>query len=291
MLHHPFVDEIINYDKKAILRSPGELYKFLKKVRSRPYDLAIVPATVSLSTTSNLIARSSSAIVRIGPGSLEGLKNTSGYCFTEKVQLGWNEEPHRHQALRNLDILAPLKLSSDDLSCVIGVTEIEKSRACETLAPLRKDRRILIGLHPGAGKIPNRWKAENFARLANNMAEKHRAGIIITEGPMDAEPIREVAKYLTCQTHFIKNRPIREVAALLNEIDLYITNDTGVMHIAGAVSANVMALFGPTDPLQWAPAGEKNRYLASNDGNIDSISLAGVEQTADEIIGDILSSR
>jgi ADP-heptose:LPS heptosyltransferase len=78
----------------------------------------------------------------------------------------------------------------------------------------------------------------------------------------------------------VERRPLRQVAAIIDRLDLFISNDTGIMHVAGATETSLLALFGPTDPLQWAPVGRKNRFLASPDGDIRSLSVDEVANTA-----------
>ncbi len=284
MLHHPYVDDVLEYDKRRLFSGKGGLWDFLRHLRSRSYDLAVVPATVSISTTSNVIARASGARIRVGPRSLNGIKNPTAWCFTTKVGMGWKDTDHRHQAKRNLEILAPLEITTDDLTHTIGLTPGEKRDAGDVLAPLREKYSVIAGFHPGAGKVPNRWRAERFAALAGHAARAYGAGILITEGPMDEEPVREMAARLDCPYTIVRNKPIRSVAAILDQLDVYITNDTGVLHIAGATSPFVLSLFGPTDPLEWAPIGPKNRYIQSHDGTIDSLSFEEARNMLDVIM-------
>ncbi len=287
MLHHPAVDEIIYYDKRTLRTDPARMWTFIRSLRTRHYDLAVVPATVSLSTTSNVMARLSGAAVRIGPGSLEGRRCATSWCFTTPIDLGWRSAPHIHQSKRNLAILSPLGLAGEELTCTIGITGEERASALSTLSAPRKRYRMLVGFHPGAGKVPNRWPAERFADLADRIATRYGAGIVITEGPMDEQPVDEMRRHLHSPFELINARPIREVAALIDQLDLYITNDTGVMHIAGATRPRLLSLFGPTDPLQWAPIGAKNRFITARDGNINSIPTAEVENTVDIMILEI----
>ena len=69
------------------------------------------------------------------------------------------------------------------------------------------------------------------------------------------------------------NAKIKQLASVLSAVDLYITNDTGTMHVAGYSNARMISLFGPTDPAEWAPSGNDQKYIKSFDGNINSISV------------------
>ncbi len=286
MLHHPYADEVLNYDKALLRRSPAALAAFYRSIRSAGRDLAIVPATVSLSTTSDLLARLSGARLRVGAGSLDGRRNPMSFCFNRVSDLEWGREPHRHQALRNLDILRPLGMSCADLGCVLGFTADESAEARAFLADLRSQTRFLVGIHPGAGKEANRWPAPLFASLANRIAGKFSCGIVVTAGYRDAEPLRIIRQQLTCPHAIVQDQPIRRVAAIIDQTDFFISNDTGMMHVAGATRAGLLALFGPTDPLQWAPIGPKNRYVVADDGIIASIPEDLVFETLSSMVGE-----
>jgi len=287
MLHHPYIDEVLNYDKKAFLPNIFNLLTFIRKLRSKRYDIAVVPVTVSISTTSNFIAWLSGATIRLGPESIEGKRNSSTYCFTATLPLDWTKDSRRHQTLRNIDILRLLHVTTDDLSCKIGLTKQEIQSAQTKLAPLRLKHPLLVGMHPGAGKEKNRWSAEKFATIANKLSKENNAGIIITAGLKDKECLQQIKQHLRCHYIVIENEPIRTVAAIIDQLDIFISNDTGIMHVAGGTSVSTLSLFGPTDPLQWAPVGKKNRFISTENKNIDSITVDEVYNIVELIIQEL----
>ena len=270
MLNHPYLAAVWNYDKRRYWRAPGELLRFIRMIRQKKFDIVVVPGTVSVSFTSDLIAFLSSAPLRIGVKSLNGLENPGSSCYTDPVDLDWRGEPHRHMSLRNLDILRPFGISTGNLLPAIGLTEQEEHEAQGFIRPLRGKHRFLIGFHPGAGKRENRWPAERFASVTNRVCREHGAFALISKGPMDDEPVGRMLRDCTCG-YSILTSPLRPTAAIFDQLDLIVTNDTGIMHVAGSLRTRMIALFGPTDPLQWAPSGEQNRYIRSEDGNIFSI--------------------
>ena len=284
MEYHPYVNDVICYDKKKYWKSPTMLLQLLGYLRKRAFDLAIVPATVSLSTTSDLIALISGAPMRIGAESLNGKDNPCADFYTHRVALSWEEDPHRHQTIRNMDILKPLGITSDDLSLIIGFTRDEKRYAENEAASLKGNKTFLVGIHPGAGKPENRWQAEYFAEIANKLANEKDASVVVTIGPMDDEPYDLFCRHLQFRHEVIYKKPIRTVAALISKLDLFITNDTGIMHIAGATGINMIALFGKTDPLQWAPIGPNVRYICISDDDVNSISPETVWMEVEAIL-------
>ncbi|MFN3695439.1 MAG: glycosyltransferase family 9 protein, partial [Ignavibacterium sp.] len=84
----------------------------------------------------------------------------------------------------------------------------------------------------------------------------------------------------------IHNLPIKKLAAILSLIDLYITNDTGTMHIAGFSGTNMISLFGPTDPNEWAPKNDNSYFIKSSTGKIDDISVEEIFNLAKKLISE-----
>ena len=68
---------------------------------------------------------------------------------------------------------------------------------------------------------------------------------------------------------------IPRVAALISLSNLFISNDTGIMHVAGTTSTPQISIFGPTNPLNWAPIG-KNKFYIRKSELIDDIAVEDV---------------
>lgn len=273
MLDHPSVDRVLLYDKRAVAGSPAGFARFFRGLRAARYDIAVVPSTVSVSLTSGIIAWLSGATVRIGPGRLEHRENPGAFLFTHPVDLDWSAEPGRHQALRNADILRPLGLSATEPVYTLGLRPAEREGGATLLAGLRAAHPLVIGMHPGAAKPGNRWPAARFAEVARRLHAEYRNGLVVTIGPRDREIRDRLEGILDVPHLFIENKPIRTVAAIIDNLDFYLSNDTGPLHIAGALNPPVLGLFGPTDPKLWAPPGRKNHFLSSRDGKIESLAV------------------
>ena len=82
----------------------------------------------------------------------------------------------------------------------------------------------------------------------------------------------------------LENTPIRKVGAVLKLTDLYITNDTGTMHVAGGVNANIISLFGPTHGYEWAPRGNDKIYIQSPSSDINEITVEDVYSIASTML-------
>ncbi|CUU09759.1 heptosyltransferase-2 [Candidatus Kryptobacter tengchongensis] len=281
---NPFVDEVLNFDKVKFFISPSKIFEFVRKLKSG-FDIAIVPVTVSISTTSNLLAYFSNARVRIGPASLDGKENPTAFLFNYQVDLDWRSEEKKHQTERNLDIVRPFGIDTDDLSYVIPYFDEDREFA-EKILSIGGNFRFVIGYHPGAGKVKNRWSADNFAELALKLANKFNAFTLITAGPMDDEPVERMKKQIDGKIEYLilRNERISRIVAVIDKIDLFITNDTGIMHVAGATSTPVISLFGSTNPYQWSPLNKDKFFIWSRTGDINDIKIEEVYKLAVEIL-------
>jgi ADP-heptose:LPS heptosyltransferase len=284
MAGHPYLREVLLYDKREIARSPAALVRFCRRLRALDADLAIVPSTVSVSLTSGIIARLSGAPVRLGPGRLEHRDNPSKFLYTHAVDLDWSGTPGRHQALRNADILGPLGLTASLTPYVLGLSAADEAAAAAILTEGGAGGRRLFGIHPGAAKPGNRWPAERFAELAGALHREYGNLLVVTTGPRDTEVREALTRMLDVPFLVVRDRPIGVVAAVIDRLELFVSNDTGPLHIAGALHPPVVGLFGPTDPAQWAPPGEKNRSIAGPGGAIGSITVAEVMNTCREAL-------
>jgi ADP-heptose:LPS heptosyltransferase len=117
---------------------------------------------------------------------------------------------------------------------------------------------------------------ENFISLINRLAGEFPVGFVISIGPQDSDLRERLLASIRCEYLILDHRPLREVAAVIDQIDYFLSNDTGIMHIAGAVRTHLLALFGPSDPLQWMPPGRKNRFLHGSSGAVSSIAQEDV---------------
>jgi ADP-heptose:LPS heptosyltransferase len=144
-----------------------------------------------------------------------------------------------------------------------------------------------LAVHPGSGAARKNWPAQRFASLV----ERVTAGrpFLLVEGPADVA----TAASLAAVTSVVRARdlPPRVLGAVLARAALYVGNDSGVSHLAAAWGAPVLALFGPTDPGQWAPVGPRVKVLRAADGRMESLELQDVVQTARRMLGSTTSTK
>lgn len=127
--------------------------------------------------------------------------------------------------------------------------------------------RPILGINPGATYGPaKRWLPERFAEVAGWFIKETGGSVVITgsagERPIADEIIKHVDPELRIGViNMAGNTTLRELIALISECDLYLSNDSGPMHIAYAVGTPLVALFGSTDPALTGPRGEASTVM------------------------------
>lgn len=282
LLKSKFVNELFVFDKTKLF-NPLYLLRFLRLLRKK-YDAVFVPVTVSISFTSNLIARLSDSSARVGPKSLDGRVNDSQFFFDRRIEIDWRKHPDSHVSDRILDLVRPFGIDTKDFSSEINFDEKDLSLAKSFLAEIRKDNSsVVVGLHVGAGKPQNRWSLKKYVQLIEMLGKNFNCTFFLTGSNADDEELNYVIQNSKIQLPVFKNKEITQVAALISLADLFITNDTGTMHIAGATKTPQISLFGPTNPYNWAPIGS-NKYFIRKSDLIDDISVEDVYELANQII-------
>jgi heptosyltransferase-2 len=252
------------------------------------YDIAIVPVTVSISFTSNLLARFANAKIRIGPQSLDGKENKSDFFFDRRVNIDWRKFPDQNIYERSFDLVRPFGITTKNLKPEISFDEDDLKKATEFMSNDIKLKKgdFLIGMHIGAGKPQNRWSLFKFMDLIERINKIYPSKIYITGSVNDNEEISFIKGKLKIPVAYFLDHSISEIAALISKSDLFVSNDTGIMHVAGATDVPQISIFGPTNPFQWAPIGENKIFVKKSDF-IDDVSVEDVFEACNILLGKI----
>ncbi len=134
----------------------------------------------------------------------------------------------------------------------LSLSQEELTEARAALARIGVAHPII--LHPGAGSREKRWPADRFATLATELMRRDHQ-VALVEGPADGEVVADVQQRVMSLLPVVRDLDTRRLAAVLAQARCFVGNDSGVTHLAAAVGAPTLALFGPTDPTSWAPLG------------------------------------
>ncbi len=271
--YHGDVDEVLLFHEHGTgwtLRRAWALWRQLR----RGWDLTIVLNTVSHSLTSDLLAYFSKAPYVLG-SEHRVWEGCSSNFFYNLLAPYANEE--KHQSERNLDLVRHIGVAPQNAAEVMHLTNAERERAALKLqATGLRGEGLVIGMHVGAGKIPNRWPIEKFAELAQSLHEEHGAEILLFWGKNEGELVEKFcarARFLPIQ---IAPTSLRELAACFTHCRALVCNDTGVMHVCAAVNVPLVAIFGPTPPELWKPLGKNFLAVRGSDETTASVSVEEV---------------
>lgn len=285
MQNNSYIDEVLTYAKERHNRLPTRLFRFIAQIRRKRFDAVIVLNTVSFSITSMLLAWLSGASIRIGSTSRPFGHDLTRRFYNIELPLPTARElESMHESEHNLYLLSVLGVHERDLRSALVPSE-EETRACDRFieAIIPRDRRFVV-IHPGAGKKRNIWPPDRFAAAARLLRDRCGLHAIVVRGPVDGDAV-DVVLGAGAAPHAVLSCPTPGfLGALLKRAALVICNDTGVMHIAGAVGARCIAVFGPTDPGRWKPPGDHIVAVRARDGCISSVGVDEVFGAARELL-------
>ncbi len=169
----------------------------------------------------------------------------------------------QHETQRYLDVVRALDVEVVDSEPEVFVDR-ESVAWVNNFLENRKlnDSKRIIGLNPGAATAYRRWHAANFAVIGDRLHETYDAHIIITTGPREGELADQVTERMSHSPIIVNQATPMQLAALLQRCDLYISNDTGPMHLSTAVKTPTVALFGASNLIQWAPPWDRHAVVA-----------------------------
>lgn len=129
-------------------------------------------------------------------------------------------------------------------------------------------------IHPFASAPEKAWAAENFVGVARHLQQSGLTPVILAGPSDDTTAFSEFRVY--------RNAPLGEVKSLMSEAQLFIGNDSGPAHIAAAFGLPVVVLFGPSNPVTWAPWRTEAQVLTSKQG-MPGISVPQVIAAAEAL--------
>lgn len=250
---NPHLARVLVFEK-PLRRLPA----FVREVRAWRAELAIVPSSVSFSLTSALIGLCSGARHVVGADSRPFGWDFSARCFS--LLMPASPVVDRPAVDHALAPLRAVGIDTADTSTIVVPTPAQRAEAAAIMAALGLADGFWA-LHPGAGKRQNAWPAARFAELARRAAAAgHR--VLVLHGPADGAALAAFSPPAP-GVDVAPPCPVGTTAALLERADRLLCNDTGVMHVAGALRVPTLALFGPTDPALWKPPAPEVRALRS----------------------------
>ena len=248
-------DEVIIYENKY--DTPAGVFRLAKMLKERNFDAAIL---LQNAIESAIIAFAARIPLRAGYNSdARGLLLTHSVKRTKEIR-------KVHQIDYYLEMVKTL-----------GCVSVNREMWLETKLNLHDARNIvqkyipdtnkaIIGIAPGATYGPaKRWFPERFAAVADKLGDCFPLQGILLGSKADWETAEEVRKAADTKLINLAGKTnLREAIHLISQCRLFISNDSGLMHIAGALNIPTVAIFGSTNPVTTSPAGSKTAIVRHN---------------------------
>ena len=247
------IDELIEIDKKGYHNNLLNYFKFIGEIRNKKFDIAI-----------NLHANERASFI----AAFSGAKKIVGYAtfgaglFFDKIME--NTKAIKHQIHSHFDVLKEAVGVStiDDGGLEMWLTNEAKDEADKLWRNSYGTDTVVVGFNVGASWETKRWCDEYFAIVADKLLE-NGYGVAFFGGPMDEILVKKTIEQMKHKNHeklkiFTGKLSLQELGAMLKRCAVFLTNDSGPMHIAVALDVPVVTMFGASPVPGFYPYNDKS---------------------------------
>ena len=244
---NPYINRLITYHGKF-----KKVMSLIKELRKERFDIAII------------LHGNDPDIVPIA------------YLSRARYRLGWDGSrfsfllTHKHKKFGEsghaiddrLDMLKPLGIDTRDRHMVLFLSEEDrdfKRRLFSDKGILEND--LVIGLHPFGSRRSKWWGIEKSAELADRLCEKYGAKVILISGKENEAISKKIASLVRYNLILIYGSSIKEASAVIESCSLFITTDSGPMHIAIALGKPTISLYGPSDIIETSACVSLEKHV------------------------------
>ena len=245
---NPNIDEIIIFDEKVKDKHLINKFKFISGLQKRKFDTVYL---FHRSFTRLMLMVMASIPNRIGYKA----KKRSSLFLTKRIPL---PGANMHRVEYFLNILRACGIPCRDRNYEFFVDSQSRRKIKQMLDSAGlKERDLLVVLNPGGNWLLKRWVPEYFSELANALIRDFNAKIIISGSEKDVALAQSIAEKLEQKPLIACGKTtLKELGALIEASSLFVSGDSGPMHIAASLGVPVLALFGPTSPDITGPIGK-----------------------------------
>ena len=251
----PYVDNLLIYDEAEKHKGMVGKMRLANDLKQYGFDAAIL---LQNAFEAALITFFAGIPCRIGYNT-----DARGFLLTHSIPRT-PQIKKMHQTGYYLGILQGIGLETDGLGLDLVVNNRYQKRAAEILEEhgiSRADK--LVGINPSATFGPaKQWFPERYANLSDKIYEVFGANILLFGGPEDRELGRRISQMMQHPpVDLCGKTKLEEAIALINMCNLFVTNDSGLMHVAAALDIPLIAIFGSTNPVTTGPKGPNSRIV------------------------------
>jgi lipopolysaccharide heptosyltransferase I len=251
---HPDLESTIVFDRSSRgIAAAGAQWRLMRDLRRGDFDLAI---DLQGLLRSGLMTLATAAPRRVGFASA---REGAPWAYTDQVKLSAPDLPALE---RYRQVAAALGCTGQPPAARLGISEADRRWVRARLAGLP---RPWLAIHPGAGWLTKRWPGERFAALAARARQEFGASIVLLGEKNDSDAGRTIAAGVgDCAVDLCAQTSLLQLAAVCKAADVFLSGDTGPMHLAAAVGTRVVSVFTCTSPLRAGPRDQEQRAVLTN---------------------------
>ncbi len=254
---NPYIDEIIVFDRKGSARS-GRLARYLnqvrmiREIRSREFDVMI---DLFSTTRSALWTYLSQAPVRVGRR-----LRVRNFCYSVLMERGqWSG----NAIDRHLQAAVSLGVVPEGRKTDLYLSREERSRARALLGKAGVEgSEPVVALFVGGAHPSRIWPLDRFRSLGVTLVRKNKLKVLALAGPQELPRLDTIMTAFDDVGPVLANLSVRELAGVLEHVDLLVSSDSGPMHMGVAVSTPTVGIFGPRDERVWFPYSSAQGHVA-----------------------------
>lgn len=243
----PELDTVLTLDRDCLAKVGAVAHvigymRFFRMLRRKQFDLVI-----------DLFGNPRSALLTVATGA----RYRVGFDVRGRG-MAYNVKIHRTGSNRvtdaYLDAWRTLGFPVDDDRTCLVVGEASRDWAMDWMETQSLSGHWpIVGLNPGASWPAKRWRPERFAELADTLITRTDAKIVLIQGPNQETFVEATRSAMTGTAVVAPLISLPQLAALIQSCTVFVSNDSGPMHIAAAVGTPTIGLFGPSRPEIWFP--------------------------------------
>jgi len=267
LLNRDEIDDILIFDTMR-KRSLKEVYRLARELKEKKLDIIFVLNPHKLLHLAAFISR-----VKIRAGYR---RKWGKFLLTNSI----NDERNTAQKAEvdySRDLLKSVGIKIAKTNPKIVLTDDEKNEGKKILSSCGvKFDNPVIAIHPMTSNLVKTWGESKYREIIRRLKTELEADIIVVGAESEREDINQVIRGILSEEKNLAGKTnLRELASILQDVDIFLGNDSGPMHIASTGRAYIVAIFnldGGSSPLRWGPNTNNASILCQTSSNIEKSS-------------------
>jgi lipopolysaccharide heptosyltransferase II len=255
VIGNPYLDEVITFNKERT-------FSFAMGLRKKKFDMAVI---LHPTERTHWIAFLAGIPIRVGYDLKMGILLTRRVPHTKQYGL-------KHEIDNGLDILRYVGIENKERELYFPINSQSEIKIANMFARnhIQAGDKVVV-INPSASCRSKMWRPENFAILGDKLVEKFGAKIIVLGDTADIAISDSVTNAMKKPSINLAGKTtVSDIASILKRAKLFISNDSGPVHIARAIGTPVIAIFGRSDrglsPKRWGPTGPHDLVIHKDAG-------------------------